>query len=202
MSTYAARSPVPASTTPPPRQAPCQRSRYPHTSSGTRMSGSAWTRNAISPSQSAAAVRYSADRLISSMKAWNQPSVGNVGTSAPLGREVTGYGRSPGAEDDHDADHVEGDVRGDVRDEVRAAFVDQRQTDAGEHHQRLQEHDVAPRRVDDVRRPEQQARNHGPHDHPVAIAEAPVEDPAVEEFLGDGGEHQRQERREDLGVDG
>jgi hypothetical protein len=35
----------------------------------------------------------------------------------------------------------------------------------------------------------------------VPIAEAPVEDPAVEELLGDRGEHQRQERREDLGVD-
>src|SRR5262245_23525898 len=101
------------------------------------MSGSASTRNVMSPSQSAAAILYSSDALISTMNAWNHSSVGNVGTrcswllllgcfslaASPRGRRAQDTGSLPAREDDQDPDHIEGDVGRDVRDEVPAAFV-------------------------------------------------------------------------------
>src|SRR4029453_17939235 len=141
----------------------------PHTSSGKPTSGSAWTRKAMSPSQSAAATLYSSESLIRTMNAWNHLSVGNVGTrsSSSAGPRIsTGYrpaiDRLSTGEDEHDADHIESRLRRDVRDQVAAPFVDRREPEAGEHHQGLEEQRVPPRRLDQVRRAEQ----HRGDEHP------------------------------------
>ena len=86
---YAAVAARASSIMPAPRHSPCHRSSQPQTSAGTPLSGSALMRNAMSPSHSAAASRYSSEALIRVMKSSNHAWVGKaIGSST--GRRIAG----------------------------------------------------------------------------------------------------------------
>src|SRR5262245_12111158 len=112
----------------------------------------------MSPSQSAAATRYSSERLISAISSWNHASVGNATTSEHL-------------QDREDGDEVERGVRADVRAQGPAPLVDQRQPHPEQADRQLQHQLLREVALPRVRDREQHPRGDRADPQTVAIAQ-------------------------------